>query len=313
MHLRLVDDATHLVTEPGLAVAEDVEGPVEQALRLREPVDLDERMIVAFGKRAVPWIWSVAWENKVWEIAKGTVRIAVNEGYGEEGKDFEVDYENVFIQYLKAEDCTAKNDFTVSWAVCPDHVNHPNELVGASVARFRQRPKGEDKEEKDLLKKLFRDADQIPSYSEVWSTSDPSKFMPKRPFKGKPFLVSVTRKGARGSRYLRPDVDFWFDEKTQEITLASPELVDLEKEHLKAWGTAEDNRTYQFPGTIEKGSVRYNFSGEELEEGKDFIVDYERSRVTLKNYDFITTTRYGNGTGISVVIHSLVAGEWEIR
>lgn len=286
--------------------------PEAQALRLREPVDLKDKEIYVYGKRAMPWIWSVAnWNNnKVWEIEKGTVRIAVNGRDAVEGEDFEVDYENGFVRYLKAEDCIAKNDFKVGWGIRPDPVNEPNVIRGVGFSKGARGSKGDG----DLVSKLLREVGPTKSsFCQVWSTSDPGKFMPTRPFKGKPFVLAVMRKTSFNKRDLKLDVDFTFDEKTQEILLSSPDLVDLEKESLTAWGIAEDNRTYQFPGPIEKGSVKYTFSGRELEEGKDFVVDYRRSRVTLKNHDFISMMEdHPHSAGFAIISHSLVVGDWKI-
>jgi len=299
-----------------------------QALRLTNPIDLKENMVFAYGRRAVPWVWSTPNMTKrtVAPIAAGTVEVVINGRDGRLGEDFEVDHERGFIRFLKEDDCTPETSYEISYGYYP-YPDRPQLIASMGFCRTKSdkaakgseasAPAEDSKAKKsellvlsELYKKVAPEAEPIG----LWKTADSNLFVPKRPLVGREFKLMLKERGMQGKgRFLAHKEEFTFDPSAQRIVLSDRVVIDGRKQVLTAWGIPEDNRTYQFPGPIEKGSIRYIYEGDELAEGEGYVVDYARSRVTLEGREFDKVETKKGMVMQSVFRHVITAGEWTIR
>ena len=293
--------------------------PETQALRLKEPVDLRVSEIRVHGEQAFPFVWQIGnWTtHEICPIEKGTVGLAFDGRDAIEGEDYEVDYEAGIIRCLDEERCATEKVTFTSWAIRP-YKDNPDIMMGvAGTAGGKHgRPKPDDEEESshDRLEKALRSLPvERQAHTGIWKTDTANTFVPKQPLSESLVYLRIQAKNDRNRvKLLEKDKDFAFDPETQRITLHDPGVFDPETEFLFVRGCLDDPRAYQFPGSIPEGSVEFVYGGQVLEEGKDFVVDYARGRVTLTELDIVSCTVTGKGSYFATVVHTLKAGPWKI-
>ncbi|MFH1738960.1 MAG: M56 family metallopeptidase [bacterium] len=250
-------------------------------IRVTVPIDPWNEQLVLIGKWSMPWTF-----RTLNSIESGSVRMLLGNHICQEGVDFEVEEDAGVIRVLKPELCGSANPIEVNYRIKGEAIIPQNAhtlfrgdrgMYGEPIAytgdenvlhQFMGLPPGRSRPARD-----FTNMGASP-------TEDPRVFTLTSVVNSETMLVSIPNTDKTGARflYLKEGVDYTYNQEEGLIYLVGDTAVGAHE--LWVQGTTHPN-IFLLHRPLREGSITATLNGEELKEGEDFVVDYEKGKITV--------------------------------
>jgi hypothetical protein len=236
-------------------------------LTLKETVDNEKETVIVYGKRTVPWAWRM-------QGAISDVKILIGEEAAVRGEDYEVDEDAGLVRFLKKEHCKKGIHYYIGYGYRDEPSkggavgNHPDQALVRKLLGLHPTPDAKA----DVGKTVGSNASR---------TDDPKVWTMMQSMRSDSIKVGLGRNSVKGKlEWLERGKDFAYDETLAKILLLR-ELPLESDSWMYVGGVPTERGRFLFHSELTKGDVKVILGDRLLEEGTDYVVDYEQGIVAI--------------------------------